>query len=390
MTDYYTDLMVISCDQSFSESTSINEILIRAKKASNADFRPKPMFMVTLKRRPKDFVEAHVLSKSILDLEESGKELGDIFIGEEKMGSFYVSYQSGGKPWPASGHGVEIKKIAEKLASGSLLFPEMTKETPLEDVKPLGNHENLQVGPTHHLIGYLENVQPVGAFLLKKAFPGDKLNLSMWRTDSHNQNSVFCMPTHRGVPRSGMEDEADRMLETTRSTLFLSRCFGMASQPLLASMTREKCLGGRAHTALICSPEIAPVYWMWFNSIFGLAVHWHQGSKTQIGRILMGVRDIQKVPCPDFSKNTAKYFRMREIADKYVDNFGDKTLMPAAFAWIDPVRHEIDDAVAEMLEMGLSPEDLQSMREMWCRERSVHRGATEVVRKLEESNLMAT
>lgn len=389
MTENYENLIVISCDQSFSESTSINEILVCGRKRKNEKKDPEPIFMATLKRRPKDFVEAHALSQVIRNLEKKDNDSGDILIGADRIGSYYISQQSDGSPWSVAGHGIEIRKISERLAAGTLFYPGMTKHIKIGPMIPLADHTNLRVGPHHAIIGHIEGDSAVrGAFSFRDARPEDKTNLTLWKANWETQNSLFCAPTHRGSLRRGKNAKANDLLDDKSSVLFMARELTITSQSLSAAMTRDKCLGGRAWTALICDTESAPAYWLWLNSIFGLASRWHRADKNQTGRIAMQIKDMKKFPCPDFSSADSRHASMRQTANKFVANFGGKILKPCSMAWIDSSRHEIDNAVLEMMGINMSPEELKNLREMWCSERSVHGNKKEIVRQLKADGLL--
>lgn len=384
----YQNLIVVSCDESFSESTNINEILVCGRKRKSSGSKPESIFMVTLKRRPKDFVEAHALSQVIRNLETRGSELGDILIGTDPIGSYYISEPSSGEPWSTAGHNVEIKKISERLATGTLLYPGMTKRAKIEHMIPISDHSNIGVGPANPIIGNIEGKTIVGAFSLRDARPEDNQNLVLWKADCKSQKSLFCDPTHRGWPRPGQEGKAEKLLKDTCSTLFMAKSLRITSQPLAAAMTKRECIGGPAWTTLICNKEAAPAYWLWLNSIFGLLARWNRASKTQTGRISMTVQDIKNFPCPDFSSADSRCIGMRDIANNLINNFDGKILKPCSMAWIDSSRHEIDNAVLEMMGINMSQEELKNLRKMWCSERSVHGNKKEIVRQLKADGLL--
>lgn len=391
MTKHYQNLVVISGDQSFSESTGINEILVCGKKQKNPGRAPEPIFMVTLKRRPKDFVEAYALSQVIQNLEEKipKKECpssGSVSIGIDVVGSYFVRQQFDGQQWPVGIHDEKIYNISCQIASGAI---PCSKKTNLKIVTPLAKHQNLSVGLGGAQIGYIEGKKPTGAFLFRKTQAEDITNLALWEANAKNQNSLFCIPTHRGyvIPN---EEKKTKEIKDTCSTLFIARNLRTTSQSLAAAMTREKCLGGAAWASLVCDEESAASYWLWFNSIFGLMVRWGLADRNQPGRLRTQMNALRKFPCPDFSLDNQKSANMREVANKFVQDFEGKTLKPCGMAWMDDARHEIDHAVLEMVDIDMSQKELKNWREKWCKEYSIHGNNREIGKFLERDGLLVT
>ena len=277
-----------------------------------------------------------------------------------------------GEPWHQLGvQNSELGICATKLAKGKLSFQGIDFSIPL-DFKRL--EAVAQVGPTHHLIGYLRNGDESGAFEfyeIQTAAERYGEDTALWHANSKTQNSLVVVPTHKGYPRNTSSPANLHRIRQTVSTSFYSRSMRWTSQSLLAATTERACLGGRAWTAIMHEdPRVLNAIALWSNSIFGLIVHWTQGQRTQTGRSTVQVKALRKVPCPDF--NELSEASLNTVAREF-DRLSSLKLRPACQAHVDPARIELDEAIMTMLDFPASARQLvEPLRKLWCYEPSVH------------------
>ena len=143
-------------------------------------------------------------------------------------------------------------------------------------------------------------------------------------------------------------------------------------------------MGGRAWTALVGDSRVYAAYCLWLNSTLGLIVRWQCGGKQHQGRAQMQIRDINNFPCPEFSGKTAAAKRAVKIANEEFARLANLDLMPCSYAWRDESRKEIDRVVLRMIGLAdkISESDMQSLREEWCKEPSVHGGNKSILKSL--------
>ena len=265
--------------------------------------------------------------------------------------------------------------------------------TPIPLGVEMGTIEEIfEVGPTHHMIGHLHGNTPIGAFEFHQiTYKSDAIgrDRALWRANAKKQRSLHVLPTHKGFapPEVGAKEQRER-IRATGSTLFYARNLRWTSQALLAASTAQPTLGGRAWTALKHEdPRVRKAFALWWNSIFGMIVHWTQGQRTQSGRSTTQIGALRKIPCPRLDRLSDSALG---LATARFDALSDRSLLPAKDAAVDSVRHEIDSAVSEMFEIhkegmllqrvpdsdSIPESEIRSvtaiLREIWCAEPSVH------------------
>lgn len=176
-----------------------------------------------------------------------------------------------------------------------------------------------------------------------------------------------------------------------RSVLFIARNLRLTSQKLASAMTATPCMGGSAWATLVVDdPALATPYCLWLNSTLGLLMMWQYGGKQHKGRARMTMGDIKKFPCPAFLDKTTAARRAVKIAKEQFPRLAKMDLMPCSYTWRDDSRKQIDAVVLRMLnlEKQVSEQDMQALREAWCREPSVHGGKKEILKALYKDGLM--
>lgn len=363
----YRDVIAVALggDGSISADTNMGEMMIFARKGTEGG-RPGVGYA---------HIDAPLVSANAgaeiarVIVENLGKaqpgDGGPLLVGGDQVGSYYAAYPaSPGDPW--GGVGAEglmnLYQDGDRLTAG-VIHKEGTRrvEFPTTTIGEL-----FDAGPTHHLIGHRAGFDPIGAFTLHERIPGrvgrETPHLSLWKTDSKSQVSVLTEPTHYGVVYR--RDEAEKQV-ALKADMFYQRGMSWTSQKILVATAAEPALGGRAWAALRGGSEaVRLAFAIWANSIFGFVNHWMVGQRQQAGRSQTQIRDIQRIPCPDFTDpNLAA--RAEAYLDQKDELFGLE-LEPAVYADMDEERRRLNLVAADIL--GI-PERNRSKIAGWFAER---------------------
>ncbi len=344
------------------------------------------MLCINLSRRPVSIADSQLIASEIQKVQKSSKYDGTLRLAGEELGTWIrqpvptLSY-----PWFDLG----MKNRFLAMSAARILDGEIRYETARSAFNSklpmvlLGSI--FAVGPTHHLIGHISGKEPIGVFEFRDSVVGDvPLHPSLWSVDREKQKSLLLGHSHDGFVKSNNRSTIQEIIEK-RSDLFISRVLGMGSQALAAAMTAEPMLGGRAWTS-ISHPDkqVKIAAALWFNSTLGMLVRLGYAQTTQPGRTTLGVKAMPGLPIPNFAEDSDAGEWARLVADEHFDRLAELELQPAAYAWRDENRHEIDWVVLEML--GIDAPDVRravkQIRDLWCREPSVHGGNRQIMRAL--------
>ena len=381
----YSDIMLIGTAtqelQSFSADTGMGEMLIVARKSQ--DGGNGKITTANLHRLPRDFVEAHEVARALRHTEQSA----ELKIGDYTFATCVKLPSKNGDSWGDVGVAShEMAIVAAKITQGILVEPGLVNEFAIKiPMAYLSAH--CEIGPSHDEIGHPPGGDGRGAFALREFRRGDRVNLSLWEANHETQVRLVCAPTHHGKLMDGQQASAKRMLDK-QSTLFISRGLGLASQKIAAAMTEAPCMGGRAWNALQCPQESRAAYCLWFNSLPGLICRWQCSGRQHPGRAQMQLVNLKNFPAPDFNGKTAAAKRAVKIANEEFPRLAEMTLMPCSYAWRDNARKEIDRVVLNMLGIKATEEQMQALRETWCREPSVHGGNKTIIKTLHDDKLL--
>lgn len=380
-----------------SADTGMEEMLLLATKNEdiqvNANLEKTSFGIqcVTLHKPLTRDGESGEIARSVLEASRKVKGLGKwypVSVGDEEIGlvsRMPLAHRESLWSWVGVRHpGLAI--ASEDLLRGKLTWnnESIAIGLPMTEVDAL-----LDVGPTHHLIGHLVGADdPIGAFEFHEiAGLDDALgaDCSLWNADSQKQQRLVVQPTYKGVDVP-FEDRS-QLQETIRqseSKLFYARNMRWTSQALVSATTRLPVLGGRAWTSLQSpSEKVARAFVLWANSIFGLVTHWTQGQRTQVGRSTTQIDAIKSMPCPDLSKLDSLAL---ERADREYSALCEDSLLPACQAHCDPTRANIDNAVAGILGMPQSANEIaREWRWLWCNEPSVHGNNSKALKLIQRS-----
>ena len=380
----------------FSADTGMEEMLLVATRCKSPQKESRAMLhCVTLYEPCTRNGEATEVARAIEQAKEqcvAANTTHPITVGNSEIGCITAMHTDGeGLPWSMVGvtHG-GLALAADALTRGAL---DHIVGTPIPLGLDMGTIEEVfAVGPTHDLLGHPKGKDPRGAFEFHPvtsetdAIGADR---AVWAASAPKQRSLCVLPTHKGLAPPGVGSSAQRRkMRATVSTLFYARNLRWTSQALLSASTAQPVLGGRAWTALLHDDvRVRKAFALWWNSTLGMIVHWTQGQRTQNGRSPTQIGALRKIPCPRLDRLSDAVL---EMGAARFDALSNQSLCPAKDAVNDPVRHEIDVVVANMLEIHKAqsvaeevtslqsvPESgirnaVEILRKLWCAEPSVH------------------
>lgn len=357
-----------------SADTNMEEMLLVATRKRGLHFTPSPIKCVTLYNAPTILGEAAETGRAILEAIPKVSGMGDhcpIHSGDTEVGMVTVFETDGsGAPWSALGATrPDLASAAVALAHGKIVDIDGDSVSLGIEMSIISNV--LEMGPTHMIIGYPKGKMSFGAFEFSPVISATDAigpDRSMWEANSKTQKQLVVTPTHKGIV---VNPVSAPIMRNRGSTLFYARGMGWTSQALLAATTRQKVMGGRTWASLgHTDSRVLKAAALWFNSTFGLIVHWTHASRSQTGRAPTQIRGIEKMPCPRFDLLPDIALNDAVIA---FDRFALCELKPACQAHCDEVRKSLDRAVANILTLSdYVIEELETLRYLWCREPSVH------------------
>ena len=403
----FTDILLIATasgaslrQASFSADTGMEEMLIVATRRKNPLERGRALLhCVTLYEACTRNGEAREVARAIEQAKAqctTSNMTHPINVGDSEIGCITVMRANGeGLPWNMVGviHG-GLALAADALTRGTL---DHVVGIPIPLGLEMGTIEQVfTVGPTHDLIGHPRDGDPRGAFEFHPVTSETDaigVDRALWEASGKTQRSLRVLPTHKGLAPPGVGSTEQReQMRLYASTLFYARNLRWTSQALLSASTPQLTLGGRAWTALLHKDvRVRKAFALWWNSTLGMIVHWTQGQRTQNGRSTTQIGALRKIPCPRLDRLSDAVL---DMAATRFDALSNRSLRPAKGAVNDPVRHEIDAAVTDMLEIHKAQsvsEEVMSfqriqdsipdsgisnaigmLRELWCAEPSIH------------------
>ena len=351
---------------SMSADTGMSEMLVVATRKDpdrdkTREWEKGQILCVNLLVAPATLSEGYALAKDIDAIEP------DRMIGRSANFSFVrIRTCSPGFPWYAIGNAnSETSEVSAALIAGEVYNPRaLTGEPMALPMKTL--RDVCDAGPTHHRIGHPAGGDPIGAFEWAKIEAEGGIvsgQMSLWSTNGKTQTRMIAEPTHTGrIVDRGL---AQRMIEY-KSRWFFNRNLRWTSQALLVAKTQQEHHGGSSWNALqFSSDATAACVALFFNSIFGSLVLRAYGQSSQVGRARVQVNAIPGVPCPDFGASTDDARRARKVAAFWFDSLSDLELEPFRYCFRDRNRHQIDNAVAEMLGFAPADKSVQDMLAHW-------------------------
>lgn len=381
---------------SMSADTNVQEMLVVGTKQPEPPLNGHPetdgdysVTCVNLTRTCATKIEAKMFADVIWREVATGKESGEIVVGEVVGTYFRMTGLGEGKPWSALGSSGDYTRLTEAITSGIAWNVSIGERRPFAlSMTTLG--DLVETGPTHDRIGITadsEGTHPRGAFLFHAAntLQGGRLrrNPSLWNADAATQVSIVCQPTHYGEPR--ISADASRTLMESAGKFHLNRGLRTSAQRIAVAYTEIDCMGGRTWNTFTADEDVAKSIALFLNSTVGMIIRLGYGQLSDLGRAPINVKAISGHPIPDFAADTDAGANARRVATENFDRLRELELNRIALSAIDPNRHEIDRVVAEML--GLPEcEETESMlvdwRELMCLQPAINANNKEVLATL--------
>ena len=322
---HYSDVHVTSIAatgstaRAFSADTGMAECLVVATKRSGGKSRAA---YSNLAARPSSLLEAAVEAKNA-----RGRAVrGDIL----DAGAAGVRSTS-------------LIEAARNLEAGILRLPRQAQGIKLP-VVALGTvakrglvDRDINGGPTDRNATGLAR----GPFTVRAIRPGEVPTYPMlWAHSATRERKFVVQVDSCGDPRPGDETRAVERWNCAASRLHANRDFRLNSQSLAMCLTPEKCLGGTAWPNVIPGDEHHEIpLLLWCNSTLGLLMHWWKGTRQQLGCSRMTITAIPDLPVLD--PHTLKE-RQMDHCREILEDFKDKTLLPANEAYRDETRKALD------------------------------------------------
>lgn len=400
---HYYDLTAIAfttdSHSMMSADTNLNEMLFIATKAegdqstvASASDDPKKsslqsLLCVNLRRHPESLNDASVIVREIKAAEASMATSGAIRFAGLQIGDWARFPVFGrGFPWAALGlRDRNLSSVMCNLFAGTLKFDPEGMEVEL-DLPMVGLGSVVEIGPTHGQIGHIHgSTTGRGAFVFHPIETGDAPSYpALWSANACRQRRMIVEPTHEGTPIEG-RSKAFKSIRKKRSNTFISQDMRFTSQSLVAARTKALCLGSATWTVMRhADNSVLDALVIWLNSTLGMLMRTGYGNTSQRGRARIAIRATADFPIPNFAEDSDAGERARLVAVDHFDRLAELKLKPAAYAWQDKKRHEIDWVVLDMLGID-SPETrnaVERIRELWCREPAVHGGNRKIMKAL--------
>ncbi len=380
----YIDLTVLTVaasgndDLSFSSDTGMAECLVIAQRRTSKDSSVQDNShlrtrFVSLERRPDGFVHSSELAKSVLNYErtrrlEDGPYGGTPILIGDRLAGEKISTSS---DYSESTYGAvrlsdySVAQTAYALSLSKLWLPGEPSDHELK-VETLGTVGRL--GMVHRDI----TPPPRGPFV-KTEYSPTSTYPSLWNHNARHETRIVCLPDSQLRVQQGMEEKAAEIWATA-SRAHLSLGFRFNSQPLSASVTDQKTIGGTVWPNVIFDdPRFDFAFALWGNTTMGLLLYWWHSNRQQAGRGWVTIRSAESLPILDLRALSDDQL---DKAEDIFDEFRDKELKPAYIADADPNRALLDKRVICDL-LGFSQDTYEAVRRLsakWCAEPSVHGG----------------
>ena len=340
---FHIDTIVSSHDPTrifFSENTSIGEVLLICRRWSESGTKP-PTTVVNLARNPATPLEA---LDTAVRIERAGKA------GDPDSPDYTVQQ-------------VESSRIGR----GDWFAVNFLSPFVVEAYRTLSEGDPTAV-PTVQLSD-LADIGPEGR----------RIRDSYTRSDMPTQSGRRALWYHKTDVTQSMRADTDVYIEPKESKRHLADSYWEQSSHLLlphrlwlplarvaAVILQERAVGSLWTPCRPHDPDIAKSLCLYLNSTPGLLS-------------LLGARDNRKPSYPSFSMDTLRSLPVpnfavlenaeRELLSSWFDWLRDETLQPFPQMHNDPVRRQIDDAVAKAL--NLDQDWVASVRRALTREPSV-------------------
>lgn len=388
----YSNIVVISIagyadhELAFSADTGMGECLVVATKTR--DDRKRGVF-VTLAQRPSSSLIGVVMASEIARCIDAGAiptlEDGPVGGAPLRIGAEVVGYALDAPlpddgPWAVARlSDLSLAQVAYQLTSRSRVWlPGMTESEAIE--LPITSLANVgAIGPYHaDVSGDTSDGEARGPFEVIPLRSGRVPTYPiLWSHDADRERNMSFEADSEGVIRRAQGDpEAQALINQkaarisqTASHCHINRDFRFNSQSTCMQFTERPTISGRAWISIGLRDEIEEkALTLWGNSTLGLLLYWWQANKQQAGRGSIGVAALPRLRTLDL--RSIDRGRVEALAAIF-DAMKDADLLTMHEMDSDPVRHEIDRRVGEVLFGSLPRGALALLREKVAAEPSV-------------------
>ncbi len=359
--------------RAFSADTGMGEALIAAVKRddpADVEETETDALYVNLRRRPRSIVEASEIARAVANLPDDHSGL--LRIADEEVGCYIRAALADGGC--ASLREPDIADAAIALAAGALRLRRLTEVISLP-VTALGNlgtrglyHQDITGSETN------KDGVPRGPFDVISRRDMPLAYPMLWEHDAKRERQLIVEPDSEGRVRPQRDQHALDVWETA-TRLHFNRDFQLNSQSLMACLTPERSIGGRAWPNFTVEGDALreEALALWANTTLGLIGFWWVAGRQQQGRAILTISGLPSLPVLDVRALSA---RQLKSAEKIFADFRDWQFLPANEAYRDETRQALDQAVLCDL-LGLPEsilEPLDVLRRQWCAEPTVHGG----------------
>ena len=341
---------------SFSNTTTIAEALITARRLREGETPDHTVMFVNLNRTPADNDEARTLAQAVLERQQRRVpgETRELNSGKEPHGHATCRTAGTGETWDGARKlDPGLAETAREIAAGQLGGAPTTPMCTLGELANVGG--NSKPGP----------VRTPGP-------RGKPRRNEVWvlhrRDCRHDTKMNARQPEVAGTrPRATKV----RQRQAPLSKLHVSSNMRFNSQPTAACITRVPALGGNGWPAADTKdPRTEKALAVWLNSTLGLICLWAQSNLTQNGLGFCSTKRLRELPVLDPRRLSEK--QMTAITSIF-DDMSDMIMRPASEAWEDPVRNELDRRLIENVldATEVQKAALAAARARWCLEPTV-------------------
>lgn len=363
--------------RAFSADTGMADAIIVALKKKGSQVSNKVARYICLRERPET-------PERGIDLARTVRPGGDLDTAGGSPVGFAVTSQftKDARGHPGGVVSAELSGIGAALSNCRVRLPQVSGflEVPMTSLGELGfrgpydmtiTRGPLHVVEKHDREDFASALYPV-----------------LWSHDHKVETRMTVLPCSEGVVLPGMANKARSLWKGYRDAkneviagatrLHINRDFRLNSQPTAACLTPVPAIGGRAWPSFQPDPPKASdgeawekALCVWLNTTLGLVGRWWMSSRQQKGRANLTVTTIGIIPVVDLRQLTPMRI---QTAAAIFDDFKECEFLPANEAYRDPVRADLDRAVAKkVLHLpDAAVEGIGRLRLMWCSEPSAH------------------
>ena len=376
----YEDLAVLTIatygqtERAFSADTGMAEAILVATKMGKEseeneenEEEEKALF-VNLRRRPRSLAEAFEIARAVRCISPQDQQ-GRLCVGDSETVGTYIRA-------PLSQGGCASLRETT-LADAGIGLTERMLRLPRGYAKKLST-THLGIIAKKGLLdrdisGKTSNGGPRGPFDIVP-IQGVPEYPALWNHNAKRERNLVVQPDSKGEVRPGCDAHAVRVWNATASRLHFNRDFQINSQSLTACLTPDKATGGTAWPNFIPEQDewTLPLV-LWANTTLGLLAFWWGGTRQQQGRARLTITQLPGLTVLDPRKLSQEQLAQ---AEALFERFKEVEFLPANEAYQDDARQALDRAVLVDL-LGLPKsvlEPLDTLRNQWCAEPSVHGG----------------